>query len=207
MSDHTDDTAEPIKRPGLRDDKDAKVLGPGGMTLAEVDRWLSGEGMTITPTEQRAITGHGVWVGGPGEDFADSGARVTPHGTRPRIDQYGVYDELATPEQLAQRQRGRYDPRSASGERVRVLVKLWCGRCGEHLGDVAEFAKRDLFYSVRADSWTREPSDLNLKCQTCSSAGEAFTIDWDAINTGIEKSRHAGRTKHVKIGGAPATLH
>lgn len=46
---------EPIKRPGLRDDKDSKTFGRGEMTLTEVDAWLSGEGMTITPSQASTV--------------------------------------------------------------------------------------------------------------------------------------------------------
>lgn len=119
-------------------------------------------------------------------------------------NQYGVVDPLATPEQIAARHQGHYDPRPASGEKGKVLVSLRCVHCGKTLGNVTDYAKRPLFYSESKKSWTRTPS--GLKCKDCFAPLEGFPVDMDAINAAIEKARHAGRTKVLKIGSKPVSL-
>lgn len=119
-------------------------------------------------------------------------------------NQFGVRDDLATPGELAARDKGLYDPRGASGDRGNVLVKLWCVKCGSQLGELVSFEKRDLFHSRRENTWTRGPSDM--KCRACFLPLEGFPVDMDAINAAAETARHAGRTKHVKIGSKPANL-
>jgi hypothetical protein len=120
---------------------------------------------------------------------------------RKRVDQYGVRDELATPEQLAARTAGRYDPRPASGVRIAQRLKLVCVRCGRPLGEVVDFEHRHLFHSLRTGTWTRMPSDL--KCRDCYAPLEPSAIDLDAIERALGRAREKGRPITVKIGGAP----
>jgi hypothetical protein len=121
-----------------------------------------------------------------------------------RQEQYGVHDDLADADESLRRDKGRYDPRAVSGAKGAVLVSLRCVHCGKTLGNVTDYEKRPLFYSERTKWWTRSPS--GLKCQDCFAPLEGFPVDMDAINAAIEKARHAGRAKVLKIGSKPVSL-
>jgi hypothetical protein len=112
--------------------------------------------------------------------------------------QHGVKDDLATPEQLAARDKGLYDPRPASGEHIATRVKLHCVRCGSHLGNVVEFEERLLFYSRSTQRWTREPR--GLKCARCYAPLEGFGVDVVAIQKRVDDARHAGAARSLNIG-------
>lgn len=113
-------------------------------------------------------------------------------------DQWGVRDDLATPEQLAARWKGVYDPRPASGALVAVRVHLHCVRCNKHLGDVVEFEKRVLYHSLIDKQWQRQP--VGLRCTDCFGPFE-FAVRADQIEQALERARAAGRPRALKIGG------
>lgn len=113
-------------------------------------------------------------------------------------DQFGVGDQLATPDQLARRDRGLYDPRPSSGEFVARRVRLRCIRCGATLGHVDEYAHRILYHSVRENWWTRQPS--GFKCRDCFAPLEEFKVNLDAIEAAVDRARHAGKVAQLKIG-------
>jgi hypothetical protein len=142
-------------------------------------------------------------VGDIWEPITEEEARAAGVWEDPRGGQYGVKDELATTGQLEARDKGRYDPRPSSGQFKKTLVKLYCGRCGKHVGDVEQYEKRVLFRSARERTWTRGPS--GLKCQDCFDRLEGFHVDMVAINARIATAIEKGRTQHLKLGDTPTT--
>jgi len=120
---------------------------------------------------------------------------MDPEG-RNHVEQFGVRDTLATPEQLSARSQGRYDPRDASGGFVATRVKLHCARCGAHLGNVVEFELRTLFFARQDARWRIGPGGMKCPC----FGSDAFKVDLTAIEARVEVARNAGKPRSMNIG-------
>src|SRR5690606_24667972 len=116
----------------------------------------------------------------------------------PRGGQVGVRDEMATPEELAARDKGAYDPRPASGPFVARRVRLRCARCGETVGHVDEYEKRILFHSVRTGRWARGLG--GMKHPECYAPLETFAVDLGAVQRAFESARREDRLVQMKLG-------
>lgn len=135
------------------------------------DEWVS-----VTDEEARAV---GVWRDARG-------------------GQYHVRDHMATAEQLAAREAGRYDPRPASGAHVADLVVVRCVECGARVADVAQFERRRLARNVQTGRWYRDLDRWSpFQCLACDrDRGE---VDVDKIAKVAARAASEGRKLTVKV--------
>lgn len=117
-----------------------------------------------------------------------------------RVEQWGVSDRLATPEQLAARKTGVYDPRDASGPHVALRVKVRCARCGQKTGEVHDFEKRILYRSMRDKRWYMSLSAARWKCTRCFDELEPITVDADVLQQKLDRAREDDTPTNVKVG-------
>lgn len=115
---------------------------------------------------------------------------------RKRVQQFGVRDDFATADQLSERAEGRYDPRPASGARVRTLVKVRCARCGDLICTVDLFEKRPLVHHVQEKWWQR-----NFKSLRCACMPEGnYPVDGEQLTKALIGAIDKGRTLTFKAG-------
>lgn len=116
----------------------------------------------------------------------------------PRGGQYGVKDELATTEQLAARDKGRYDVRNASGPHIAKRVRAVCAECGNLLTEFHDYEKRPLSHDTQSGAWKR---DLGAsKCRQCFEPLAIVLIDQEAVLDALERARESGKVQTVRVG-------
>ncbi len=132
--------------------------------------------------------------------------------TDPRGGQYFVKDSRATPEQVQARDKGRYDPRPASGNHVARRVVIICSKCGKELSEIHDFEKRPLVRDLQKSEWVRMYtnatgsnggvemlSGLRAKCMDCHDALTLPNVKMERIEEALLRSREVGKLVRKKV--------
>ncbi|MCL2090882.1 MAG: hypothetical protein FWH11_06610 [Micrococcales bacterium] len=115
----------------------------------------------------------------------------------PGTNTFGVRDDLATPDQLAARSQGNYDPRPASGEHVAKRVIIVCARCGKRLTEIHDFEHRHLAHDLQSGAWGR---GIRAKCSDCYGPLDLPRTDHEDLWRSLERARATKKVVTVKVG-------